>query len=71
MTSHLTTRLEDGGRVLVVTSEPPLDTGATDRAALVYTLSVRARPNAVRSTYEDGQAVLERVRPVPLSGQVL
>ncbi|MFI6473027.1 NHL repeat-containing protein [Streptomyces sp. NPDC050516] len=71
VTGNLTTRIEDGGKTLVVESDPHVNTGSTDATALLYTLSVRALPDATPGSYEDGKAVIGRLAPVPLSGHIL
>ncbi|MBJ3810521.1 hypothetical protein JGB26_26005 [Streptomyces flavofungini] len=72
VTGNLDARLEDGGRTLVVSSNPHLNTGATDRTALIYTLGIRALPDARPGTQsDDGQAAIGRLTPVPLTARVL
>ncbi|GCD47380.1 NHL repeat-containing protein [Streptomyces paromomycinus] len=72
VTGNLQTQLEDGGRTLVITSNPHLNTGATDRTALLYTIGIRALPDAAPgSRPADGSAVIGRLAPVPLSAHVL
>ncbi|MFD7668401.1 NHL repeat-containing protein [Streptomyces sp. NPDC059788] len=72
VTGNLETKLEDGGKTLVVSSNPHLNTGATDKTALIYTLGIRALPDARPGTQsDDGQASIGRLTPVPLSARVL
>ncbi|MFH8594925.1 NHL repeat-containing protein [Streptomyces rimosus] len=72
VTGNLQTQLEDGGRTLVITSNPHLNTGATDRTALIYTIGIRALPDAAPgSRPADGSAAIGRLAPVPLSAHVL
>ncbi|QEV16859.1 NHL repeat-containing protein [Streptomyces alboniger] len=72
VTGNLETRLEDGGKTLVISSNPHLNTGTTDKTALIYTLGIRALPDAESGTRPaDGQAVIGRLAPVPLSAHVL
>ncbi|GCD39279.1 serine/threonine-protein kinase PknD [Streptomyces chrestomyceticus JCM 4735] len=72
VTGNLQTQLEDGGRTLVITSNPHVNTGATDRTALLYTIGIRALPDATPGARPaDGSAVIGRLAPVPLSAHVL
>ncbi|MFH8409244.1 NHL repeat-containing protein [Streptomyces sp. NPDC018019] len=72
VTGNLEGRLEDDGRTLVVTSNPHLNTGATDKTALIYTLGIRALPDARPGTQsDDGQAAIGRLTPIPLTARVL
>ncbi|MEN2417706.1 hypothetical protein AABB02_06335 [Streptomyces rimosus] len=72
VTGNLQTQLEDGGRTLVITSNPHLNTGATDRTALIHTIGIRALPDAAPgSRPADGSAAIGRPAPVPLSSHVL
>ncbi|MBJ3810524.1 hypothetical protein JGB26_26025 [Streptomyces flavofungini] len=70
VTGNLTTRVEGGGKTLVIESNPHVNTGSTDATALLYTLAVRALPDAKLGTYDDGQAVIGRLTPVPLTGRI-
>ncbi|MEV6670410.1 NHL repeat-containing protein [Streptomyces sp. NPDC051162] len=71
VTGNLDTRLEDDGRTLVVSSSPHLNTGATDPLSLIYTIGIRALPDAKPgSRPDDGKAVIGRLAPVPLSAVV-
>ncbi|GHC84162.1 NHL repeat-containing protein [Streptomyces flavofungini] len=71
VTDNLATTVRDDGKTLVIESDPHVNTGATDTTALLYTLTVRARPDAVPGTYRDGKAAIGRLAPVPLTGHVL
>ncbi|MGW1198560.1 hypothetical protein ACWD4B_22375 [Streptomyces sp. NPDC002536] len=72
VTGNLDTRLEDGGRTLVISSNPHLNTGTTDKTALIHTLGIRALPDAQPGAQpNDGQAVFGRLAPVALSARVL
>ncbi|GHC84167.1 NHL repeat-containing protein [Streptomyces flavofungini] len=72
VTGNLDTRLEDGGKTLVIRSNPHLNTGTTDRTALIYTLGIRALPDARPGTQsDDGQAALGRLAPAALTARVL
>ncbi|MFI1255233.1 hypothetical protein ACH4U6_15770 [Streptomyces netropsis] len=71
VTGNLDTRVEDGGKTLVMVANPHVNTGSTDRIALLYTLTVRALADAERGTYDDGRAVIGRLASVPLSGRVV
>jgi hypothetical protein len=71
VTGNLDTRLEDGGKTLVVISNPHVNTGSTDRTALLYTIKVRPLANAQRGTYSDGRATIGGLAPVPLSARVV
>ncbi|MFE7121934.1 NHL repeat-containing protein, partial [Streptomyces sp. NPDC057654] len=71
VTGSLETRLENDGKTLVVTSNPHLNTGATDRISLIYTIGIRALPEAQPGTQSgDGRAVIGRRAPVPLTARV-
>ncbi|MDF3140942.1 MULTISPECIES: NHL repeat-containing protein [unclassified Streptomyces] len=70
VTGNLTHRIESDGKVLVVTGNPHVNTSATDKSPLVYTIPVRAMKDASPGTYPDGQAVIGRHPPVPLSGTI-
>ncbi len=72
VTGNLDAQLEDGGKTLVISSNPHLNTGTTDKTALIYTLGIRALPSATPGTQsDDGRAVIGRLAPVPLSARVL
>ncbi|MFD0417948.1 NHL repeat-containing protein [Streptomyces sp. NPDC127108] len=71
VTGNLDTTVQDGGRTLVIETDPHVNTGTTDRTALLYTLSVRVLPDAKAGTYDDGKAAIGRLAPVPLTGHVL
>ncbi|WP_050502003.1 hypothetical protein, partial [Streptomyces monomycini] len=72
VTGNLDARLEDSDRTLVISSNPHLNTGTTDKTALIYTIGIRALPNATPGArHDDGQAVIGRLAPIPLSAQVL
>ncbi|GGR31395.1 hypothetical protein WEB32_01445 [Streptomyces netropsis] len=71
VTGNLDTRVEDGGKTLVVVANPHVNTGSTDRIALLYTLTVRALAGAERGAHDDGRAVIGRLAPVPLSGRIV
>ncbi|MEU7227155.1 NHL repeat-containing protein [Streptomyces chrestomyceticus] len=71
VTGNLDTRLEDGGRTLIVSSNPHVNTGSTDKTALIYTIGIRALADAEPGTEsDDGSAALGRLTPVPLSARV-
>ncbi|MGI5526075.1 SMP-30/gluconolactonase/LRE family protein [Streptomyces syringium] len=72
VTGNLQTRVEDGGKTLVVSSNPHLNTGTTDKTSLIHTLVVRALPTATPGTQaNDGKVTLGRLTPVPLTARVL
>lgn len=72
VTGNLDARIEDGGKTLIVSSNPHLNTGSTDKTALIYTLGIRALPDARTGTQsDDGQVVIGRLTPVPLTARVL
>ncbi|MFI6473028.1 SMP-30/gluconolactonase/LRE family protein [Streptomyces sp. NPDC050516] len=72
VTGNLDARIEDGGKTLIVSSNPHLNTGSTDKTALIYTLGIRALPDARTGTQpDDGQVVVGRLAPVPLTARVL
>ncbi|KOT92163.1 hypothetical protein ADK86_21140 [Streptomyces sp. NRRL F-5755] len=72
VTGNLRTQLEDGGRTLITISDLHLNTGATDRTALIHTSGIRALPDAAPgSRSADGSAAIGRPAPVPLSAHVL
>ncbi|MFE0062741.1 hypothetical protein [Streptomyces sp. NPDC059003] len=67
----LEARLEDDGRILVISSNPHLNTGATDRIALTYALGIRALPDAQPGQQSsDGSAIIGRRPPVTLTARV-
>ncbi|MFD0417947.1 hypothetical protein [Streptomyces sp. NPDC127108] len=71
VTGNLEARLEDGGKTLVISSNPHLNTGTTDKTALIYTLGIRALPDAQSGTQPaDGQAAIGRLTPIALSARV-
>ncbi|KOT87622.1 leucine-rich repeat-containing protein [Streptomyces sp. NRRL F-5755] len=71
VTGNLETRLEADGKILVVTSDPHLNTGATDRIALTYTIGIRALPDAQPGQQSsDGRAIIGRRPPVTLTARV-
>nr|WSY54153.1 serine/threonine protein kinase [Streptomyces sp. NBC_00886] len=59
------------GRSMSVTDEPSLNTPGNPAAALVYTLGVRARPDAAPGRYTDGRAVIAGQPEVRLTASVL
>ncbi|MFH0517254.1 serine/threonine protein kinase [Streptomyces sp. M41] len=61
----------DGGRSLVVTDEPRLNTPGHPAAALVYTLGIRALHDAEPGRYADGRAVIASRPEVRLKASVL
>ncbi|MFI1789213.1 serine/threonine protein kinase [Streptomyces olivaceoviridis] len=61
----------DGGRSLVVTDEPRLNTAGHPAAALVYTLGIRALDDAEPGRYTDGRAVIAGRPEVRLRASVL
>jgi hypothetical protein len=61
----------DGGRSLVVTDEPRLNTPGHPAAALVYTLGIRALDDAEPGRYTDGRAVIAGQPEVRLKASVL
>ncbi|MFF8906226.1 NHL domain-containing protein [Streptomyces olivaceoviridis] len=61
----------DGGRSLVVTDEPRLNTAGHPAAALVYTLGIRALNDAEPGRYTDGRAVIAGRPEVRLRASVL
>ncbi|GGR31416.1 NHL repeat-containing protein [Streptomyces netropsis] len=72
VTGNLDTRLEDGGKTLVIRSNPHLNTGTTDKTSLIHTLVIRALPTATPGTQSnDGKVAIGRLAPVPLIGRVL
>ncbi|MFF5125846.1 hypothetical protein ACFY41_02735 [Streptomyces syringium] len=72
VTGNLSTRLEDGGKTLVISSNPHLNTGTTDKTSLIHTLVIRALPTATPGTQpNDGKVTLGRLTPVPLTARVL
>jgi hypothetical protein len=66
-----TGRSGDDGRSLTVTDEPRLNTPGHPAAALVYTLGIRARRDAVPGRYTDGRAVIAGRPEVRLKASVL
>ncbi|MFF3270955.1 NHL repeat-containing protein [Streptomyces chrestomyceticus] len=72
VTGNLDTRLEDGGRTLIISSNPHVNTGSTDKTALIYTIGIRALADAEPGTEsDDGSAAIGRLTPVPLSALVI
>lgn len=61
----------DGGRSLVVTDEPRLNTPGHPAAALVYTLGIRALDDAEPGRYTDGRALIAGQPEVRLKASVL
>ncbi|MFK8845340.1 hypothetical protein [Streptomyces sp. Ac-502] len=71
VTGNLDTTLEDNGRTLVISSNPHVNTGTTDKTALIYTIGIRALADAEPGTQsDDGSAAIGRLTPVPLSARV-
>ncbi|WP_125532024.1 NHL repeat-containing protein [Streptomyces sp. WAC 06725] len=71
VTGNLDTRLEDGGRTLIISSNPHVNTGTTDKTALIYTIGIRALADAKPGTRsDDGKIAIGRLAPVPLSARV-
>ncbi|MFH8751700.1 hypothetical protein ACH4GK_03830 [Streptomyces rimosus] len=71
VTGNLDTRLEDGGRTLIISSNPHVNTGTTDKTALIYTIGIRALADAKPGTQsDDGKVTIGRLAPVPLSARV-
>ncbi|WP_235459067.1 NHL domain-containing protein [Streptomyces olivochromogenes] len=66
-----TAAVRDGGRELAVTDEPRLNTPDHPAAALVYTLGIRALPDAEPGRYTDGRAVVAGAPEVRLKASVL
>ncbi|MBT2416344.1 hypothetical protein J7F01_29645 [Streptomyces sp. ISL-22] len=58
ITGNLQAHSEDGGRTLVVTHKPHLNTGADDRLSLIYTFELAARADAQPGTSGDGKATI-------------
>ncbi|KOU00224.1 hypothetical protein ADK70_01450 [Streptomyces rimosus subsp. pseudoverticillatus] len=72
VTGNLRTQLEDGGRTVIMSSDPHVNMGATARTALIHTIGIRALPDAAPgSRPADGGAAIGRPAPVPLSAHVL
>ncbi|OKI05427.1 hypothetical protein A6A06_09755 [Streptomyces sp. CB02923] len=72
VTGNLDTRLEDGGKTLVIQSNPHLNTGTTDKTALIHTISVKALSDArPGSQSTDGRVNVGRLAPVQLTARVL
>ncbi|WP_438297165.1 NHL repeat-containing protein [Streptomyces sp. HUAS TT7] len=71
VTGTMDTRIQDNGKILVVTSNPHLNTGATDRVSLIYTIGIRALPDTQPGTQSgDGRAIIGRRPPIPLTARV-
>ncbi|WP_244308496.1 hypothetical protein [Streptomyces monomycini] len=71
VTGNLDTTLEDNGRTLIISSNPHVNTGTTDKTALIYTIGIRALADAEPGTQsDDGSAAIGRLTPVPLSARV-
>ncbi len=61
----------DGGRTMLIRSNPHVNTSETDREQLIYTIAVKVAHDAIPGAHEDGAATIGRHTPVPLSGNVL
>lgn len=57
--------LYDAGRTLVIRANPHLNTTASDTGSLVYTIPLRAQPNAEPCMVMDGSASIGK-HPVPV-----
>ncbi|MEU5536434.1 serine/threonine protein kinase [Streptomyces sp. NPDC020362] len=66
-----TATVREKGRSMSVTDEPSLNTRGNPAAALVYTLGVRARPDAAPGRYTDGRALIAGQPEVRLKASVL
>ncbi|WP_344518159.1 hypothetical protein [Streptomyces rectiviolaceus] len=62
--------IDNGGARIVVTDEPHVNTGPSDRYPLLYSLPVRVLPGAAAGTHADGLATFGRHLPVPLEATV-
>ncbi|GAA1938293.1 NHL repeat-containing protein [Kitasatospora viridis] len=62
--------IDDSGRTLVISSNPHLNTTASDTGSLVYTIPVQARTDALPGRYDNGSASIGRHAPVQLSGRI-
>ncbi|MEU2793658.1 NHL repeat-containing protein [Streptomyces sp. NPDC007100] len=72
VTGNLDTRLENGDQTLIISSNPHVNTGTTDKTALIYTIGIRALADTKPGTQsDDGAAALGRLTPVPLSARVV
>ncbi|MER6916045.1 hypothetical protein ABT354_30600 [Streptomyces sp. NPDC000594] len=70
VTGSLDSRLEDDGTALVFSFDPHVNTGLTDRSALIYTIGIRALPGADRGTHDDGAIAIGSLLPIPLTATV-
>ncbi|WP_331743400.1 hypothetical protein [Kitasatospora sp. NBC_01300] len=66
----LDTHLEDDGRTLVALFNPHVNTGSTDRNVLIYTIGIRALPDAQPGTYDDGTIAVGGLLVLPLTATV-
>ncbi|MEU2510791.1 hypothetical protein, partial [Streptomyces syringium] len=72
ITGNLDAHIEDGGKILVIRSNPHLNTGTSDKSPLIHTLTVRALPDATPGTQpNDGRAAIGSLTPVSLTGRIL
>ncbi|MFG3551813.1 hypothetical protein [Streptomyces sp. NPDC047725] len=70
ITGNLDHEIYDGGRTLVIRDNPHLNTTDTDRGTLVYSLGLRARPDAVPGLAGDGSASIGQRPPVQILAKV-
>ncbi|GHG60019.1 NHL repeat-containing protein [Streptomyces griseocarneus] len=60
----------DGGRTLVIRANPHLNTTTTDTGSLVYTVPLRAQPDATAGLKSDGSASIGQHAPVQILAKV-
>ncbi|MGW7557780.1 hypothetical protein, partial [Streptomyces rimosus] len=70
ISGNLDHRIEDGGRTLIVTANPHVNTTISDTGPLYYTIPIQARPDAAAGTFQNGSASVGRHTPVQLTGTV-
>ncbi|MFF9410829.1 NHL repeat-containing protein [Streptomyces anandii] len=70
ITGELDHELYDAGRTLVIRDNPHLNTTDTDAGTLIYSLGLRAQPDAAPGLASDGSASIGRRSPVQILAKV-
>ncbi|GGR31424.1 NHL repeat-containing protein [Streptomyces netropsis] len=70
VSGNLGHRIEDGGRTLIITANPHVNTTTSDAGSMIYTIPVQALPDAAPGQYDNGSASVGRHTPVQISGKV-
>ncbi|MEU9412359.1 hypothetical protein ACGF5O_44835, partial [Streptomyces sp. NPDC048291] len=70
ISGELDHEIYDSGRTLVIRANPHLNTTGTDRGTLLYTIGLKALPDAVPGLVKDGSASIGQHSPVQIAATV-